>query len=156
MYVRAHALATSVTSLAHHFISGSKAYRLEVPKDGSQAYKLQPGGPGYELVYGTTSVVPYLLSLTPANDLDATFAAIKAHETKLVTALLSYLTAPEQVARGLRVVGIEEPSGDRLPTVSFVVVGDRPMRSTEVVKVFDKRGGVRISFPPRSQLSFLW
>jgi len=146
MYVRANALDSSVTSLAHHFLSAGKAYRMDVPKDASQAYKLQPGGPGYEVVYGTTSVVPYFLSLTPANDLEATFAAIKAHETKLVTALLSYLTAPEQVARGVRIVGIEEPSEDRLPTVSFVVVGDRPMRSTEVVKVFDKRGGIGIRY----------
>ncbi|KAJ6554332.1 PLP-dependent transferase [Mycena capillaripes] len=134
LYVRAPALASSVSSIAHHFI----------PAEG--AYKLQPGGPGYETVYGTNSVIPYLLSLTPANDLGATFDAIAAHETKLVTALLSYLTAPEQVARGLRVVGVEEPSTKRLPTVSFVVVGDRPMRSKDVVKVFDQRGGIGIRY----------
>jgi hypothetical protein len=126
-------LASSVSSIAHHFLKAE------------HAYKLQPGGPGYETVYATTSVIPYLLSLTPANDLAATFDAIAAHEVKLVTALLSYLMAPEQVARGLRVVGVEEPSANRLPTVSFVIVGDRPMRSKDVVKVFDERGGVGAS-----------
>ncbi|KAJ6492773.1 pyridoxal phosphate-dependent transferase [Mycena vitilis] len=134
LYVRAPALATSVTSIVHHFLSAE------------HAYKLQPGGPGYETVYGTTAVLPYLLSLTPADDLAATFDAIAAHEAKLVTALLGYLTAPEQVARGLRVVGVEEPSASRLPTVSFVVVGDRPMRSKDVVKVFDERGGIGIRY----------
>ncbi|KAJ7161164.1 pyridoxal phosphate-dependent transferase [Mycena filopes] len=131
MYVRAPALA-SVTSIVHHFLR--PAY----------AYKLQPGGPGYETVYGTKAALPYLLSLTPAKDLSATFDAIAAHETKLVTTLLSYLTAPEQAARGLRVVGAEEPGPTRLPTISFVVVGDRPMRSKDVVKVFDARGGIGI------------
>ncbi|KAJ7092383.1 pyridoxal phosphate-dependent transferase [Mycena belliarum] len=134
LYVRAAAFDASVSSLAHHFL----------PAD--RAYKLQPGGPGYETLYATTSVVPYLLSLTPANDLAASFDAIAAHETKLVSALLGYLTAPEQVARGLRVVGVEEPSTDRVPTVSFVVVGDRPMRSKDVVKVFDQRGGIGIRY----------
>ncbi|KAJ7613768.1 pyridoxal phosphate-dependent transferase [Mycena polygramma] len=134
LYVRAPALATSVTSIVHHFLPAE------------HAYKLQPGGPGYETVYGTTAVLPYLLSLTPAHDLIATFDAIAAHETKLVTALLGYLTAPEQIARGLRVVGVEEPSASRLPTISFVVVGDRPMRSKDVVKVFDERGGIGIRY----------
>jgi len=132
LYVRAPALKTSVTSIVHHFLHAE------------HAYKLQPGGPGYETLYGTTSALPYLLSLTPANDLTATFEAIAAHETKLVTALLSYLTAPEQAARGIRVVGVEEPGPTRLPTISFVVVGDRPMRSKDVVKVFDERGGIGI------------
>ncbi|KAJ7734034.1 pyridoxal phosphate-dependent transferase [Mycena maculata] len=134
MYVRAPALATSVSSIVHHFL------RAEGP------WKLQPGGPGYETVYGTTSVIPYLLSLTPAHNLDATFAAIAAHETKLVTALLAYLTAPEQAARGLCVVGVEEPGLSRVPTVSFVVVGERPMRSKDIVRVFDERGGIGIRY----------
>ncbi|KAJ7865551.1 pyridoxal phosphate-dependent transferase [Mycena leptocephala] len=134
LYVRAPVLASSVSSIVHHFLNAE------------HAYKLQPGGPGYETVYATTSAIPYLLSLTPANDLAATFDAITAHKTKLVTALLSYLMAPEQVARGLRVVGVEEPSTNRLPTVSFVVVGDRPMRSKDVVKVFDERGGIGIRY----------
>ncbi|KAJ7703924.1 PLP-dependent transferase [Mycena rosella] len=134
LYVRAASLSSSVSSLVHHFL----------PSDGP--YKLQPGGPGYEALYGTTSVLPYLLSLTPANDLAATFAAIAAHETTLAEKLLGYLTAPAQVARGLRVVGVEAPSTDRLPTVSFVVVGDRPMGSKDVVRVFDRRGGIGIRY----------
>ncbi|KAJ7258105.1 pyridoxal phosphate-dependent transferase [Mycena haematopus] len=134
LYVRTAALASSVSSIAHHFL----------PSD--RAGKLQPGGPGYETVYGTTSVIPYLLSLTPAHELSATFAAIAAHETRLVSALLAFLTAPAQRARGVRVVGVEEPSTDRVPTVSFVVVGERPMRSKDIVRVFDERGGIGIRY----------
>jgi len=51
LYTRAAPLH-ALTSIAHHF--------LEVDK---LPYKLQPGGPGYEIVYSTTAVIPYLLSL---------------------------------------------------------------------------------------------
>jgi hypothetical protein len=141
--VRKPALTSSVTSIVHHFLKAD------------YAYKLQPGGPGYETVFGTTSALPYLLSLTPARTLDATFAAIAAHETKLVSTLLGWLTAPEQQARGVRVVGVEEASVDRLPTVSFVVVGERPVGSRAIVRVFDERGGVR-AFPFRACFSFTY
>jgi selenocysteine lyase/cysteine desulfurase len=141
--VRKPALTSSVTSIVHHFLKAD------------YAYKLQPGGPGYETVFGTTSALPYLLSLTPARTLDATFAAIAAHETKLVSTLLGWLTAPEQQARGVRVVGVEEASVDRLPTVSFVVVGERPVGSRAIVRVFDERGGVR-AFPLRPCSSFTY
>ncbi|KAJ7060310.1 hypothetical protein C8F01DRAFT_1253650 [Mycena amicta] len=105
-----HRAALSV----HHFIEpGSASY--------PPSYKLQPGGPGYETVYGTTSVIPYLLSLTPANDLDASFTAIAAHETQIVTKLLRADTT-----RGLR--------------------RDRPIRSKEVVRVFDERGQIGIRY----------
>ncbi|KAJ7810285.1 pyridoxal phosphate-dependent transferase [Mycena olivaceomarginata] len=134
LYVRKPALTSSVTSIVHHFLKAD------------YAYKLQPGGPGYETVFGTTSALPYLLSLTPARTLDATFAAIAAHETKLVSTLLGWLTAPEQQARGVRVVGVEEASVDRLPTVSFVVVGERPVGSRAIVRVFDERGGIGIRY----------
>ncbi|KAF7288846.1 Aminotran-5 domain-containing protein [Mycena chlorophos] len=140
LYIRSSALTSSVSSIVHHFIQpGSVPFY-------PPSYKLQPGGPGYEIVYSTTSVVPYLLSLTPANDLDASFAAIAAHETQLATKLLGFLTAPEQAARGVLVVGEEKPSVNRLPTVSFVVVGDRPMSSKAIVKVFDQRGGIGIRY----------
>ncbi|KAF7307987.1 Aminotran-5 domain-containing protein [Mycena kentingensis (nom. inval.)] len=139
MYTRLPALTTSVSSIVHHFITpGSSAY--------THSYKLQPGGPGYECVYGATAVIPYLLSLTPAADLDATFAAIAAHETQLATKLLGFLTAPEQAARGVLVVGDEQPGETRLPTISFVVVGERPIRSPDIVKVFDERGGIGIRY----------
>ncbi|KAJ6483079.1 pyridoxal phosphate-dependent transferase, partial [Mycena sanguinolenta] len=53
LYVRGAALDASVSSIVHHFLPAAHAAAL------------QPGGPGYETVYGTTSVIPYLLSLTP-------------------------------------------------------------------------------------------
>lgn len=131
LYVRLSSLRESVSSILHHFLNYDQ-----------KSYKLQPGGPGYELVYGTTAVLPYLLSLTPESDLGASFDAITAHEQKLIEPLLAFLTAPEQIDRGVRVVGEETPGINRVPTISFVVVGRNAMRSKEIVQVFDKKGGV--------------
>lgn len=131
MYVRQHTL-DKLSSIVHHFL-----------KVDTKAHKLQPGGPGYELVYGTTGVVPYLESLTPEGTLKATFAAIAEHEQTLVEPLLKFLTAPTQVERGVRVVGREEGGLTRVPTISFVVVGQKPLKSKAVVEIFDKKGGVR-------------
>jgi selenocysteine lyase/cysteine desulfurase len=131
LYVRASVLKSSVASLAHHF--------LDVD---TKSYKLQPGGPGYELVYGSTGVVDYLLSLTPANDLMKTFEAIAVHEQELLKPLLAYLTDPARRERGVRIVGDEKPGPTRVPTISFVVVGQNPLKSKDIVKVFDQKGGV--------------
>lgn len=95
-------------------------------------------------MHGTTGVIPYLLSLTPAGDLKATFDAIAEYEQTLLKPLLAYLTDPAQEARGVRVVGEEKAGLSRVPTISFVVVGERAIESKEVVKVFDAKGGVRI------------
>ncbi|KAF9460595.1 pyridoxal phosphate-dependent transferase [Collybia nuda] len=135
LYVRSSVLQTSVSSIAHHF--------LDVHE---KAYKLQPGGPGYEIVYGTTAVVDYLLSLTPSNDLAKTFEAIAAHEQEILTPLLTYLTDPAQRARGVRVVGDEKPGPTRVPTISFVVIGQNPIKSRDIVDVFDKKGGIGIRY----------
>jgi hypothetical protein len=131
LYVRSSALQHSVTKIVHHFL-----------KVENVAYKLQPGGPGYELVYSTTGVNAYLLSLTPRNDLKATFEAITAHEQTLLEPLMSFLTAPVQKARGVRIVGEEIVNLERAPTVSFVVIGQRSLKSRDIVEVFDKKGGV--------------
>lgn len=132
MYVRAHALEHSVTKIVHHFLDVDTV-----------AYKLQPGGHGYELVYGTTGVIQYLLSLTPKNDLRATFDAIAAHEQTLLHPLISFLVDPVQKERGVRIVGEETVNLERVPTVSFVVTGQRPLKSRTIVDFFDKKGGVR-------------
>ena len=131
LYARAECLRSSISSIVHHF--------LDVK---STSYKLQPGGPGYELVYGSTGILDYLISLTPHNDLKKTFEAIASHEQSLVNALLSYLTHPDQRARGVRVVGDEKGGLSRVPTISFVVVGQRALKSKDIVKVFDQKGGV--------------
>lgn len=121
----------SVTSIAHHFIDAA-----------DHSYKLQPGGPGYEVVYGSTGVLDYLLSLTPARDLGKTYDAIAVHEQALLLPLLTFLTDPVQYERGVRVVGEETVGLSRVPTVSFVVTGQRAVKSKDIVQVFDKKGGV--------------
>ena len=137
LYVRSSALQHSVTKIVHHF------YKVEnVPN------KLEPGGPGYELVYGTTGVNAYLLSLTPKNDLKASFEAITAHEQTILEPLMSFLTDPAQKARGVRIIGEEIVNLERVSTVSFVVIGQRSLKSRDIVEVFDKKGGVSgLSFP---------
>ena len=80
--------------------------------------------------------------MTPKKDLKATFEAIAAHEQTILKPLLSFLTDPAQKARGVRIVGEETVNLERLPTVSFVVTGQRPLKSRDIVDVFDKKGGV--------------
>lgn len=40
-------------------------------------------------------------------------------------------------------MGDEHEGLSRVPTVSFVVAGERPIRSKDVVKAFDEKGDVR-------------
>lgn len=73
LYVRKAALKGSVSSVVHHFlnvrsfspVSRLRLTRLQVPE---VAYKIMPGGPGYEAVYALTGIIPYLLSLTPEGE----------------------------------------------------------------------------------------
>lgn len=60
--------------------------------------------------------------------------------------LLDYLKSKE--GRGVLIVGDERGGLGRVPTISFVVRGERPIRSKDVVEVFDKKGGVRSSSDP--------
>ncbi|KAI0712843.1 PLP-dependent transferase [Cerioporus squamosus] len=133
MYVRASSLTGSLTSLGHHF--------LDVD---TKPYKLQPGGPGYELVYGCTGIPPYLRSLTPLGSFEDAWAAIAAHEQALLKPLLEYLGGKAE--RGVRIVGEEQAGLGRVPTVSFVVVGERAIKSRDVVSVFDRKGNVGIRY----------
>ncbi|RXW18739.1 hypothetical protein EST38_g7102, partial [Candolleomyces aberdarensis] len=133
LYVRDTALQSSVTSIVHHFLDVDKV-----------ASKLQPGGPGYELVYATTGVVQYLQSLTPDNSLSSAHDAMAEHEQTLLRPLISFLTDPAQWDRGVRIVGDDTVHLGRVPTVSFVVVGPRATKSKDIVKEFDRRGKVGI------------
>jgi hypothetical protein len=137
MYVRKNSLEKSVQSVVHHFLS---------PYVDSIGYKLQPAGPGYESVWGSTAVVPYIESLTPEGTLDAGYKAMQTHDAEIAKTMLRFLTADKQRARGVRVVGSETPSGERMPTISFVVVkgekGEPAMKSKGVIDEFDKRGKV--------------
>ncbi|KAG2129556.1 pyridoxal phosphate-dependent transferase [Suillus bovinus] len=134
-YVRSVALKTSLKSIAHHF--------LEVD---DKPYKLQPDGQGYELVYGATAVVPYLKSLTPEDDLAASFDAIANHEQTLLAPLLGFLTDARQFDRGVRIVGTSEIDLSRVTTVSFVVVGQNAIKSKDIVGAFDKKGEIGIRY----------
>lgn len=131
LYVRSKALQKSIKSIVHHFLDVQGTVGM-----------LQPGGPGYELVYGVTGIIPYLKSLTPAGDLKSAFDAIAKHEQTLVEPLLAYLTDPAQEAKGVRIVGEEKAGLTRVPTISFVVVAPKSIKSKDIVEVFDKKGGV--------------
>jgi hypothetical protein len=137
MYVRKAALETSVRSIVHHFLS---------PAVDATGYKLQPAGPGYESVWGSTSVLPYLKSLTEEDTLEAAYEAMSAHDSQLAGLLLEYLASEKVFERGVRIVGSAEKSPERMPTVSFLVTdgakGEPAMKSKEVVGHFDKRGSV--------------
>jgi len=98
----------------------------------------------HELVYGTTGIIPYLLSLTSLNDLQSTFDAITVHEQSLLQPLLAFLTHPKQRKRGLMIVGEETSDMNRVPTVSFIIQGNTGIESKEIVKMVNRRGGVGI------------
>lgn len=130
LYARASSLQGSLSSLAHHFL----------PVD-SKSYKLEPGGPGYETVYGCTAIPEYLRSLSTSDSLDEAFDLIAHHEQALVQPLLTFLKSKEP--RGVKIVGDEHASLSRVPTISFVVTGEKPIQSRDIVKVFDSKGNVR-------------
>jgi cysteine desulfurase family protein (TIGR01976 family) len=134
-YIRTTASESSLKSVVHHFL----------PVDNSPQ-KIQVGGPGYELVHGASGVVPYLLSLTPENNLEASFAAIAQHEQGLLQSLLSFLTDKQQYDRGVRLFGTSSIDLSRVPTVSFVVTGQRAIKSKDVVAEFDKERDIGIRF----------
>ncbi|KAI0264162.1 selenocysteine lyase [Gloeopeniophorella convolvens] len=129
LYARDVALRTSVAPLTHHF--------LRVDTIG---YKLQPGGPGYELVHGAAGVNVYLKSLTPTGTLDATFAAAAEHEQTLSERLLGFLRGH---APRVLVAGDAHAGPSRAPTISFIVKGTR---SRDVVRVFDETGTIGIRY----------
>jgi len=130
-----------------------------------------PGGPGYELPYGVTGVLEYLLSISPISGptssaslkdsasiysdpethtrLEATFAAIAKYEHTLVKRLLEHLTSEKLAKRGVRIVGEETASERREPTISFVVVNGETgsaISGKDIVKVFDAEGNMGIRY----------
>jgi len=59
-----------------------------------------------------------------------------------VAPLIHYLTDAKQWERGVRLVGDASINLMRAPTISFVVVGDRAIKSRAIVEIFDEKGGV--------------
>jgi selenocysteine lyase/cysteine desulfurase len=140
LYARATCLASSCSSLAHHFLSASAP-------GSANAYKLGgPSGPCYELASSGPAIVAYLRSLTPEGTLAAAGEAIAAQEKALLEVLLGFLTSPAMHARGVRIVGSAKNDAARVPTVSFLVLGERAMPSRALVGAIDRTGGIGIRF----------
>ncbi|KAI0253736.1 PLP-dependent transferase [Lactifluus subvellereus] len=127
LYARAASLRSSVSALTHHFLGA-----------GTIGYKLHPGGPRYELVYGAAGAITYLRSLTPTGTLDATFAATAAYESTLSERLLSFLRG---YAPRVRIVGDAHSGSSRIPAISFVVQG---MRSQDIARACNETGTIGI------------
>ncbi|KAH7322062.1 pyridoxal phosphate-dependent transferase [Rhizoctonia solani] len=89
-----------------------------------------------------SAVLEYFQSLSSSgNDLSAAFDLIAQHEADVMRPLMECLLSPEMYNRGVRIVGPESADAQvRAPTISFVVVGDKPVRSQDVVKKFDELG----------------
>ncbi|KAG8738134.1 hypothetical protein FRC10_007256 [Ceratobasidium sp. 414] len=131
LYTRAES-HNKLTSLAHYFL----------PTHEGSPYKLHPGGNGYERSYAITAVLESLESLG-TGDLESAFARIAEHEAELMRPLMQCLLSPGMKKRGVRVLGLESANPKvRAPTISFVVVGDNPLRSPDVVKQFDAFGDI--------------
>lgn len=168
LYTRSAALS-SIVSVAHHFHS---------PRYDSLPFKLQPGGPGYELSYGAAAVLPYLYTLSSPSTsailtdseewlrtkstsdiriaLEHTSALFETHERMLMEPLLAFLTSQRMYRRGVRIVG-PETCESRAPTVSFIVIdGDnstsKSMLSKDLVEQVDQLGTVR---PPQNPPSYV-
>ncbi|KAF8577063.1 PLP-dependent transferase [Ramaria rubella] len=158
LYTRSSALL-SINSVAHHFHS---------PSYDHLPFKLQPGGPGYELTYAASAVLPYLHSLSGLakspglvdseellrtiprlelrKALEHTSALFEAHELTLMEPLLEFLTSQRLYERGVRVVGPEN-TDSRAPTICFVVLdtpGKKGIRSQDIVERVDKLGTIGI------------
>jgi len=139
LYARLSSIA-GLSSLAHYFFTPAPA----------KAMKLQPGGAGYELTYGTSAVLPYIRSLGgPNGDIDVAFQRIATQEEVLVKKLMAYLTSGASYKKGVRIVGYEgSDSLRRAPTISFIVVGEdgltKKIQSKDVVAAFDKKGNMGI------------
>lgn len=120
-------------------------------------YKLQPGNLNFELTYGLTGVLDYLVGLDKLDSSNAiasdktgneslgtnvalakAFQLIANQERALQTKLLDFLNSKSNV----RVIGRSDPDrSQRVPTISFVVDG---MKSSSIVEQVDPHGiGIR-------------
>jgi selenocysteine lyase/cysteine desulfurase len=103
---------------------------------------LVPGGPNFELSYGSTAVLPYLLGLSGKNE-SGDFVTLKKlanariakHEERLMGPLLEFLRSKKD--KGVKILGLQEgDSAKRAPTISFVIEGKS---SKQVVESFDEQ-----------------
>jgi cysteine desulfurase family protein (TIGR01976 family) len=122
-------LLLQLDNIYHYFFSADK-----VP------YKLEPGNVNYELVYGSASIVDYLVALgsesaSKGNDRDkivAAFEDICEQEKKLGEHLLTYLRGRQDC----KIIGLNDGLDlRRVPTISFIVDGQDPQ---ELAKKMDE------------------
>jgi len=115
-------LLLGLDNIYHYFFSADK-----VP------YKLEPGNVNYELVYGSASIVDYLVELgsqagSKGSDRDkvvAAFENIHQQETELGEHLLSYLRGRQDC----KIIGISDGLDPRrVPTISFIVDEQDPQK----------------------------
>jgi cysteine desulfurase family protein (TIGR01976 family) len=109
-------------------------------------YKLQPGNLNYELSYGCMGISDYLIDIgqrlgvsgSPRQLMQAAFDAFEVQENLLAETLLAFL----RDTPGVRIIGKPRvTSGDRVPTISFVVEG---VQSEAIVRRIDEhRMGIR-------------
>ncbi|MFM7460743.1 MAG: cysteine desulfurase-like protein, partial [Burkholderiales bacterium] len=128
-------LLLSLPSLNHHFIGADIL-----------PYKLQPGNVNFELSYGCAGIVDYLVAMgetfgaqgTAREKMQAAFDVFARHEDTLAEMLLGCLRGKKNV----RIIGRDHvTNGDRMPTISFVVVGKQ---SETIVRLVDQSGiGIR-------------
>jgi len=113
MYARSE-LLNALRNINHQFMDGTTG-----------AGKLELGGFPYELLYGAAGVPEYLLALARrlggAENTGASWQAIAAHEADLCDRLLQFLDSRSEI----EIIGPRRLSPARLPTVSFVVNGQR-------------------------------
>jgi len=146
---------------------GSVTHHFHMPRHAARPFKLQVGGPGYELVFAAAAVLPYLVSLSSPDAvlfdsedllrkrskqelraaLEQTGALFHQHEKRLMEPVLGFLKSERAYARGVRIVGIEDAGHSaREPTMSFVVVGDKSMKSKDIVERIDSLGTIGIRY----------
>ena len=113
MYARSE-LLDGLRNINHDFMDGTTG-----------AGKLELGGFPYELLYGAAGVPEYLLALAEQlgdrENIGSSWQAIAAHEADLCGHLLQFLDSRSEV----EIIGPRHMSPARLPTVSFVVNGQR-------------------------------
>lgn len=113
MYGR-HELLLKLDNLYHYFYGPEK-----VPA------KLEPGNASYELAYGATGIVDYLVDLggeaaSRRASIEQAFDAITTHECRMASVLLDYLKSRSDC----RIIGRPDGSdSNRMPTISFKVDG---------------------------------
>ncbi|MEP7155218.1 MAG: cysteine desulfurase-like protein [Betaproteobacteria bacterium] len=119
----------ALPTLNHHFIGPENL-----------PYKLQPGNVNFELSYGCAGIGEYLADMGTLFGVEGdhrtrmqfAFDCFARHEDRLCEQLLGFLRGRPNV----RIIGLDKvTSGNRMPTVSFVVAGKSP---EDIVRHMDK------------------